>query len=690
MTMDTLWKHALDLRSFILRDTTSFLATLLSFFIVAIVFLHVYYTFDTSPALIWPPVGLALALMILGGYRMWLPIFLGQLCAMLLLSPLSVFVIVLISGGYAVQAIAGLYVLRQFHFEADLSKLRNMIIFIGVALALTCISPLISTVGQALAGTLHVTPYVNLFRAWGGGVFSTLVVTPLILMWFPWKKEYLPQSRQGWFEIIAGYIVLYIANYFVFWTTLPQYIGIVVIFILPAVLIWFALRLHPRWLVLAVLVTSTQSIFGTFIARPSDNPISEQLLAVQIYIALVTAIFYVFVAVVEERRLAFLKLRDAYIITNAADKSKNEFIAILAHELRNPLAPVISSLEVLDSEEKDVEKKLMIKNTLEHTTMMRRLLDDLLDIVRLEQRRIELHKETVSLKELVRHALSSVLEKAKSLNHTVSVVLPEHDFSLYVDAVRIKQIIINILNNALKYTKEGGRIELTCFRSKDTLVIQVTDTGIGIDQDKMANIFEPFRQLGSSSRYSSGLGIGLFLTKQLIELHHGTIEVKSPGTNMGSTFIVSIPIVEQSQQETAAIETIPPVQPARDARTPARRILVVDDNKPAADILRKLLTLHKYDVDTAYSGFEALEKMNSFKPDAILLDIGMPDMDGYATAKAIRTLPWNGVIIALSGYGQESDKLQSIQSGFDDHLVKPVGIEEIMTALLTESQKKMG
>jgi len=670
--------HLKDLRRFIAQDTFTFTLTTLLFFLIAVIFLYLYFALETSPALIWPPVGLALAMMILGGYRMWLPIFLGLFAAMLIVSSGSLFTMFAISAGYALQAIGGLYVLRQFNFENDLGKLRNMLIFVCVALGVTCIAPLVSTAGQMLAGTLSVDPSLSLFRAWGAGIFSMFIVTPLILFWYPFNKGRFAEDAFHKFEIAIATLFLLAANHFVFWTTLPQYIGIVVIFVLPAVLIWFALRLHPRWLAFAVTLTAIQSVAGAIYASPSNNPLNEQLLAIEIYVGLVAAIFYVFVAVVEERRSAFARLSEAYEITRASEKSKNEFIAILAHELRNPLAPVISSLELLRSQENDPQKNEMIESTLEHTVMMRRLLDDLLDIARLEQSKIVLHRETASIKKLVHQALPSVNEKAKSIGHTVQVSLPEEDFDLYVDPVRIKQIIINLLNNALKYTKVGGKIQLFCIKEGNEAVIRVTDTGIGIAPEKITHIFEPFKQLGSSSRYSSGLGIGLFLTRKLTELHGGRIQVESLGATRGSTFTVHIPIIVPPHTHIAT-EQVPIA--ADKTSTNVQKILIVDDNKTAADILCKLLSLHKYEAKVAYSGKEAIAIASSFVPDAILLDIGMPDMDGYATAKALRALPWSGLIIALSGYGQPSDKSQSKEAGFDDHLVKPVGIEEIVAAL---------
>lgn len=666
------------------KEFTLSVILLLGYFAIAKLGLLIYFSFGTSPALIWPAVGFALAMSLIYGHKVWLPIFVGHFLAILTQFPDAELRAFVAASGYAFQALASIYILRKLSFTLEFEKVRNTLILVCSAFFITAIEPIAVTLFQVSAGTLTMSPAAYLGRLWGAGIFSVLVFTPFILSWFHFKKNFIPEESRYKLELAAAFTLLVVSNYFVFWTETAQFIGIVVIFILPAALIWFGLRFHPRWLTLAVFVTSIQGLAGSLLTHTPEESLSEQLLAVQIYIGLVAAIFYVFVAVVDERRSAFNKLEEAYGKAAASDKLKNEFIAILAHELRNPLAPVITSLELLKLKNQDPDMVKVIEDASEHTHMMRRLLDDLLDIARLGQSKIQLHKENISIRQIIDQSLSSVQEKARSLNHTVTFNVPEIDFILFADPVRIKQIIINLLNNSLKYTKPGGLVELNCSRVDDMLVIKVTDTGIGIEKNKIKHIFEPFKQLGTATRYSSGLGIGLFLTKQLVELHEGTIEVHSEGVGKGSMFTVRLPLNTES-----AIAVKRSALPEAEVKVASTRILIVDDNESAANILQKLLKIHGHEVDVAYSGMEALQKINLGNPEVIFLDIGMPNMDGYEAAKKIRATSWDGIIIALSGFGQQSDKAKALEAGFNHHLVKPAGIHDILEVIAKlKSQEK--
>jgi hypothetical protein len=239
------------------RDFVAFVFVFFAYFLSAKFGLYVFYTFETSPALIWPPVGIALIAVILGGYRLWLPIFCAQFLAVVTRSPAAYQIVFIFAAANALQAVVSLYVLRRYKFEPALHKLRNTLILISVALIVTLIEPIIATVAQATLYSLSVSPLVNLGRAWGAGIFSVLVITPFILTWY--KRDRLLYVKREKIEIVAALLFLTLTNYFLFWTAYPKYFGISVIFFLPAVLAWFALRFPIRWLTLAILLTS---IFG--------------------------------------------------------------------------------------------------------------------------------------------------------------------------------------------------------------------------------------------------------------------------------------------------------------------------------------------------------------------------------------------------------------------------------------------
>jgi signal transduction histidine kinase/CheY-like chemotaxis protein len=662
------------------KDLLAFALAFFSYFILARFSLYIYYEFETSPAAILPQIGLALAAMILGGYRMWLPILLAQILASYTTGMLSFDRILITAVSQTLQAVASLYILRTFGFTRELGKLKDMLLLIGVALLATSIAPTFSTVVRILTDTIEISPINNWARGWGAGIFSVLAFTPIIIKLALRRNNFVNASMGEKLEALGAYTVLVVVNYVVFWTVLPQFMGIIVIFLLPAVFLWFALRLHPRWLALGVFITAIQSVAGAILAHATDNPLNEQLLAIQIYVSMVSVIFYVLAAVVEERRKAYTQLAQSYEMTLKSDKAKNDFIAILAHELRNPLAPVISSLELLKARSAEAAYKETVENALTHTLMMRRLLDDLLDMARLVQNKITLRRETSPLLNILKQCLASVDDFAKSRNIEIKTELPREHLLVYADPIRLKQVVINLLNNACKYTHRGGTVILTYGMDGGRFFIQVADNGVGITSEMLHHIFEPFQQAEGATRYGSGLGIGLFLTKRLVEMHGGTIEVHSSGLGKGSTFTVYLPHPE----------TLPEIIETTQAPVAEKtsRILIVDDNEAAANILQKLLNLHKQETEVAYSGKDALMKISTFDPHVILLDIGMPDMDGYETARQLRAKNWNGAIVALSGFGQDSDKERSKAAGFDTHLVKPVGIDEILqTVALVQTQK---
>lgn len=660
-------KNFLPEKYLLRKDLSIYLCVFLTYFITAKASLYIYFTFDTSPALIWPPVGIALALFIFYGYKMWIPVFLAQYLAVVTEIQGVQLLALVIAAAYALQGVTSLYILRKARFDHTSHEVKHVLILIYVALGATIIEPIIATLYQILTSTLTVSPSLNLGRAWGAGIFSVLVFTPFILSWYPSKRVQI--SQKEWIELFTAFTLLSIVNYFLFWTVFPENLGVVVIFILPAVLIWFTLRFHQRWLTLAILISAIQSIVGSIIVDPSSLPLNEQLLTFEIYIAFVAAIFYVFISIVQERKFAFSELEKSYQSVIESNKAKNEFIAILAHELRNPFAPIVSSFEILKLQPQSLQSARIIENVHEHIEMMRHLLDDILDIARLTKGTIKVQKEVASCFNIIEQSVASVRGYAGSLNCTIQVHLHEDDVFVHVDAIRIKQIIIILLDNACKYGKASGIVELSCQKTDGYLCIKIKDEGIGIPENMFQRIFEPFKLHDSNTPHSTGLGIGLFLAKKLIEIHEGRIEVQSEGLEKGSSFSVYIPL-SLTPPSKVVTEVTPNV---------TLRVLIVDDNQPAADTLKQILELNKQEVAVVYSGAKALIEVVTFKPHIILLDIGMPLMDGYEVARRIRASNWRGTIIALSGYGQESDKQESMRAGIDYHLTKPIHSKDILS-----------
>lgn len=372
---------------------------------------------------------------------------------------------------------------------------------------------------------------------------------------------------------------------------------------------------------------------------------------------------------IDERKKAEEMLREA-------DNRKDEFLATLAHELRNPLAPLRNGLELLKLvPEHDREStELAISMMERQLEQMVRLIDDLLDISRISLGRIKLHKERIELAESVRNAIETTRPLIEQMQHELIVDLPCEPIWLNADATRLAQVFSNLLNNAAKYTEPGGHIHLqiVCQTNHNQAVVTIKDDGIGIPQDMLSRVFELFTQVGRSlDKSSDGLGIGLSLVKNLLEMHDGGVEARSEGPGKGSEFIVSLPLAEpqatQSSQNSDATDGM------SDEST-GYRILVVDDNRDAANSLARILKLKGNNTRTAYNGREAITVAEQFRPEVMLLDIGMPELNGYDTARHIRKQPWghNILIVALTGWGQEEDRQQSQAAGFDFHLVKPI------------------
>jgi PAS domain S-box-containing protein len=375
---------------------------------------------------------------------------------------------------------------------------------------------------------------------------------------------------------------------------------------------------------------------------------------------------------VTERRRVEEALRDA-------DRAKDEFLAMLAHELRNPLAPIRTALEIQQQTGADQEvvrrSREMMARQLGN---MVRLIEDLLDVGRITKGRIELRRERVTLGSVLDAAVETSRPLIESARHELTVDVPAEPVVIDADPTRIVQVISNLLNNAAKYTPEGGRIRLSATRERDEAVVRVADTGVGIVPEMLPRVWGLFTQGDRSlGRSQGGLGVGLTLVKRLVELHGGTVEAHSGGPGTGSEFVVRLPVAGGPD----TVPRSPPVSPPA-AQAP-RRILVVDDNTDGAETLSILLSLSGHTVRVANDGPTALVAAGEFRPDVVLLDIGLPGLDGYEVARRLRARPEfrSTRLVALTGWGQQSDRERSRAAGFDYHAVKPIDPGELRKVL---------
>jgi signal transduction histidine kinase/ActR/RegA family two-component response regulator len=374
-----------------------------------------------------------------------------------------------------------------------------------------------------------------------------------------------------------------------------------------------------------------------------------------------------------------------------ADRRKSEFLATLAHELRNPLAPIRNALELLRLSSDKPAMLERVRGTMERQVdQMVHLINDLLDIARIANGKMDLQVRRIDVQSIIASAVETSLPLIEAGGHRLELDLPEEPLWINGDAVRLSQVLSNLLSNASKYTPEHGRINISARASDDLVVLQVTDTGIGIAQQDLGRVFDMFSQAPHSVVISKGgLGIGLSLVRHLVTLHGGTVSASSPGPGCGSTFTIRLPYALQN--ETNPGDRLVEQGVAKPDGEPKLRVLVADDNVDAADTLCILLREKGHEVSVAYDGQEAVEIGASFVPDIAFLDLGMPRMDGYQVARTIRTLPKleNVRLIALSGWGAKEDRMRTHAAGFNDHLLKPASLESLNAVLASISRRAL-
>jgi signal transduction histidine kinase/CheY-like chemotaxis protein len=360
----------------------------------------------------------------------------------------------------------------------------------------------------------------------------------------------------------------------------------------------------------------------------------------------------------------------------AADRQKDEFLAMLAHELRNPLAPIRNAGEILSRVGSTHPHARTAIATIERqVTHLTRLVDDLLDVSRITQGRIELRRRPTVLSEVIARALETVDPAIQQKRHKVVMVSGHRPLIVNADPERLVQCVANILTNAAKYTASGGEIRIECRDEGDRAILVVSDTGVGITTDLLPRVFDLFVQdVRTLDRSQGGLGIGLSIVKRLVEMHDGTITAASAGENRGATFEMQLPLLQA---------TAPPLMPKAAEPVASRRVMIVDDNEDSANTLGMILRLDGHETEVVYGGDEALERVQSFKPDVVLLDIGLPGLDGYTVAGRIRSMVGeDGTrLVAMTGYGQDADRQRALAAGFADHLVKPVDFTALRRTL---------
>jgi PAS domain S-box-containing protein len=383
---------------------------------------------------------------------------------------------------------------------------------------------------------------------------------------------------------------------------------------------------------------------------------------------------------ISDRKLAEQRLQQSEEALRLADRRKDEFMALLAHELRNPLAPIRYALAANRKPGRTPEQLRQAEEIIERqVTHMSRLLDDLLDVSRITRGALELKKTRTELTSIIGAAIETARPTLEAKHHNLVLDLPTQPVQLEGDVVRLAQVFSNLLINAVKYTDPGGQIHLRAHQESGSVVVSVIDNGIGISAELLPRVFTMFFQSDQAiERAEGGLGVGLSLVRGLVMLHGGSVQARSKGPGKGSEFTVRLPAgapLPECLDTEMGTESL--------AANAGLKILVVDDNRDAADTCAMLLEASGHHVQTAYTARQALELARTFRPHALLLDIGLPDIDGYKLAQQVRATPWgrSAILVAVTGWGQEQDRLRAVEAGFDQHLVKPISAETVESLL---------
>jgi signal transduction histidine kinase/CheY-like chemotaxis protein len=643
-------------------------------------------------SIIWPATGLALATLVLRGRRLWPAILLGAFLANWL-NDTSLTASVCIAIGNALEALLGATLLQRVGFLPSLRRLHDVAaLFLLAAFLSTLASAVIGVTTLCLTGAAAWHSYTSLCSTWWiGDAIGDLVTAPFIFVWADkdwraWRFHRLTEA----ILLLCSMLLLSVMVLMDHGSSIPYPVHYL---IFPAVL-WAALRFGQKATATVVFGAMLIAIVATLDGRGPfvTAHVGASLLQVASFTAVVAVTGLFLGAASAERDRAERRRQADYERLQsseerlarqaeelaAADRRKDEFLAVLGHELRNPLAPLQNGLELLalggqDQALVDHARQLM-KRQLRHLV---RLVDDLLDVARIRSGKIVLDLERVELAAMAAHAVELARPMIEARHHELVMEFPSEPLWVQADRTRLPQLLSNLLNNAAKYTDEGGLITLKAAKAQDNVVISVRDTGIGMSQEVLGNVFELFAQAaGPAHTVQGGLGVGLSLARSIAQLHGGVLVASSEGAGKGSEFVVQLPA--------AAPPHVPVEQPERcDLPTTRQRILVVDDNIDAAESLGTMLTYFGHDVRVAHSGREALTAAREFSPNVMILDLGMPEMDGYAVARAIRSDPLLAAtrLIALSGYGQAEDRRRTADVGFDEHLVKPVEQDVLSAAL---------
>jgi len=634
-------------------------------------FLHV----SASP--VWPPAGIALAALLVLGYRTWPAIFLGAFLVNVTTAG-NIATSLCIATGNTLEALCGAWLVNRFAGGTRVfDRAQDVFKFAFAAMTSTVISPTLGVTGLALGGFAAWANYGAIWITWWmGDTTSDLVVAPLIILWTvapSWRW-----NRREAVEVILLLILLLVLGETVFGGWFPiSAQNYPVSFICGPVVLWTAFRFAQRetatgiFLLSAIAIWGTLHGFGPFVMETEN----QSLLILQTSTAVLTVTAMALAAAMAERRRAEVAIAQQKAAVEAANRTKDNFLAMLSHELRTPLTPVIAALDALQIElSQSTESKAALAMIRRNVELESQLIDDLLDLTQIAKDKLQLKFDSIDAHQAISNVVEMCRADADARKLQVHLDLRAGTHHVSADAAKFQQIIWNLLKNAIKFTNENGNVTISSSNpSPQILTIAVRDTGVGIEPEIMERIFDPFEQGDPSfQRRFGGLGLGLAISKSLAQAHGGTLVAKSEGRDRGSTFVLTMNTVPAPQQ--GAKEPEIPVE----AR--AQRILLVDDHQDTCTALERLLVRRGHLVATAHNMRSAMETAVRNQFDLLISDVALPDGTGLELMMQLHAI--SGIPgIAISGFGNNGDIKKSLEAGFSEHLVKPIKLEALEAAI---------
>jgi signal transduction histidine kinase/ActR/RegA family two-component response regulator len=628
-----------------------------------------------SASAVWPPTGIAIAALLVLGYRVWPAILAGAFLVNVTTAG-SIPTSLGIAVGNTLEGILAAYLVHRFAGGPDaFAHARDILKFAGLAAMLsTTVSATIGVTSLTLTGHALPSELGAIWLTWWlGDAAGAILVAPLLVLWYrdpswTWKPKRAAEAALLLLTTIGTAVVVF------FEPVLEEY---PLAFLCLPPLAWAAFRFRQREVAVAVAVLA---LIATWATASGSGPFAmqtanESLLVLQAFMAVMAMTALPMAALVNERDALVARAEAAREQAEVASRSKDEFLAMLGHELRNPLGAMTAAMAVLDRTDEPAPEALrwrrVMRRQVEHLT---HLIDDLLDTARITAGKMTLKREPLEVAVAVERCVQAIASSGLLQRDRIDV--ESSPVWVNADRHRLEQIVTNLVTNAMKHTPPEGSIRVCTFPEGDDAVIRVEDTGAGIASELLPKVFDAFTQGKQGiERAGGGLGVGLTLVRRFAELHGGGVEARSAGPGAGSTFVVRLPRIEAPAAARAGGTRV------GEASKHVYRILVVEDNEDARQALRVLLEIMGHEVHEAVDGESGIAAALRLRPDFVVVDIGLPRLDGYEVARRLRAaLPRVG-LVALSGYGREEDKQRAKEAGFDSHLLKPTGGDRLQAEM---------